>query len=270
MHRTLSSTTVLAALILLTLSVQNAHALPYTLRVDSAQSSVALEIQALLNNASGSTSTNASSGLPPVGGPYTTGAGGNLEDGAPTFAPGDLTVAGGGFNLATASLTIPLGFIGSLNAGIQNVGASIGPIGPVTGSAPVGGDPGMNTYDVGGLAITLNSGFLTYSGTGLVAGLIGTQGIDFSVNNANLVLPPGTLATMKMASPTPFNNALTLSVPLALSTIVTSLPIRVDAFLTGTLVLTGVRVAEPGTVALMAIGLVGLVPVVRKRLKKAA
>lgn len=269
MHRTMSFA-ALSALVVLAAINNNAQAAPYALQIDPSQSTLNLFVTTLLGIRTGDVNTNFTSGLPVAGGPATTGAAGDVQDGAPSFAPGTLTDNGNGFNLVNASMTIPLEFLGSLSVGATGIGGTISLSGPLNGINPIGGDPGSNEYDLTGQSLTLNAGSLTYGGSGLIASQISPGGIDFGADSESFAFAPGAKALVNLGSPQPFNSAMTLTVPVSLSTSIITLPIQIDAILTGTLVFTGLRVAEPGTFVLLAMGMVGMVPVVRRRMQRQA
>lgn len=171
-----------------------------------------------------------------------------------------LSLLGGNALLSDATLDLSLGFLGNIAAGLQSVGVGL----PTGVFNPVG-----NTYDLGGGALNLNSGIITYSGSGPVGGLLGTGSFDFNTDPISFPIPNGlAIATLTEGVGPPNATPVTLDIPLNVSTIVTTDPIQVDAALTARIVLTGVRIPEPGTMALMGLGLIGIIPVVRRRLAR--
>lgn len=242
-------------------SSASALPLPFSLEIDSSVSKLTLTVSALGGAATGAVTTTLSSAA-------------NASDGldgeidladAANNIPGAGSTNTGGATLTNEKLTISLGFLGGVDAGLVDVHAAIGAgilneIGP-----QIAGNPGSNTYDIGGTQLTLDAGAITYSGTGPVGGTLGSGSIDPPIGFA---LPAGTKAIVQMG-PGPNSRNMTLTIPVNVQTTVTTDPIAIDASLVGQIVFTGVRVPEPGTIALLVIGMIGLVPVARRYRKSA-
>lgn len=171
-----------------------------------------------------------------------------------------LSLLGGNAALSDEQLNLSLGFLGNVAAGLQSLGVGL----PTGVFNPVG-----NTYDLGGGALIINSGMITYSGSGPVGTLLGTGAFNFNTDPLVFAIPNGiAIASLTVGAGPPNATPVTLDIPLNISTIVTTDPIQIDAALTARIVLTGVRIPEPGTMALMGLGLIGIIPVIRRKLAR--
>lgn len=178
---------------------------------------------------------------------------------------GILSLLSGSALLSDEQLNLSLGFLGNVAAGLQSVAAGL-PTGVVN---PTGSTATTYTYDLGGTTLFLNGGVITYSGSGPVGALLGSGSFDFNTDPLSFPIPNGVaIATLTLGPGSPNNTPVTLDIPLNVSTIVTTDPIQIDAALNARIVLTGVRIPEPGTMVLMGLGLIGLVPVVRRKLAR--
>ncbi len=131
-------------------------------------------------------------------------------------------------------------------------------VGNGTGSFPTNGvNPG--TVDLGGLFVSINQGLVN-------GGLF-----DFSASPANFNLPSPTIANFSEVLSGPNTYDLTLTIPVNVSG---SSPVQgigtVGFSLVGNLAFTGTKVVpEPGTIAMLGMGVIGLVAVGRRRFRKA-
>jgi len=248
----------------LTLLGSTANAAPFLLTVDSSQSTIALTIAAIGGAATGAVNTTVSGTIAgdllalPIG---------------PNFQPDALTIQTTGIlgatqiGLTNGSLSVSLGFLGSIEAETFGVGATLDSQGALPPSTP--GIP-TSLYDPNGTVLTLNIGHITYKGAGAVGGLLGSGTFDFVADPTSVVVPsaPDTVGITIAQNAGP--KGVTLIIPLNVTTTVVTDPVDVTANVTGFIVATGFMVPEPGTVMLLAIGVIGLVPVIRKRFAKSA
>lgn len=264
--RKLGFPAALAAVAVAALCAAPARAGTMRLAVDSSQSSLTISVNVLNNllnlNLGTATLSGPTPANPPVLPPPTPNTLGFLGDiQALANVPGQLTSFGGGAagtNLSISTGNIP--FVGSLTLGL-NV-----PIFTLdTGSyLPTSSMSGMATYDWSGVDFDVEAGQFTYSGSGLLLGIIGNGAINFGLNLLNSDLGSGTLAKLTLGPGPPSNQLVTLEVPINSSAGL--IPGVLDLGFSGKVVFTGIRVPEPSTWALLIVGLGALVPVARRRL----
>jgi hypothetical protein len=99
--------------------------------------------------------------------------------------------------------------------------------------------------------------------------------INFLPNLFSVTLPPGSIGKIDLGAGPPNNQLVTLTIPLNVTVPIyeygnSSLGATLSALLTGNLVLTGISVPEPSSVVLFGIGVVGAIPVIRRRLRRRA
>jgi hypothetical protein len=171
------------------------------------------------------------------------------------------------FTLSDASLTVSLGFLGGVSAATFSL--HLGGEGPMVGATPIGG--GMSVADFGGTTLELDGGTVTYKGTGAIGGLLGSGTFDFSSAPLALVLPPGSTVTISEALVGVGTTAVTVDIPLAFMDTITTDPVDVAVDLSGLITLTGLKIfiiPEPATWVMIGLGLVGIIPLVRRKLRK--
>lgn len=174
---------------------------------------------------------------------------------------------GAALDLSDVSLSLDLGGSdGTVDA--ESLGLRLhisGP--PIFASTMVGV---ISTFDLGGTDVAIDDGEFSYEGSGPVGGQVGQGTFDFDANPLSFVLPPGsTIETIEDFISSPVFTSITVEVPLALSHAIATDPIPLDFGIAGTLLLTGrFWWPEPGTWLLLAMGMAGLIPLIRRRLNK--
>jgi hypothetical protein len=249
----LFSTAACAAIAALALT-SVAQAKHIDLSVNASASTINIVVSALSGLATGS-SVASFTGLQPA-----QGLDGDLQDIGGD--PSQLTIAnnpGQGAFLSNTSINVGGGLA---VASLTNVHATIGSGGPFAGS---GGGADNSDFDLGGTGLTLDNGVLVANVP--LFGIATT--LDFFVAPASFTLPPATIANAKLGAGPPTNQPVTLTIPVNIVTALTSGTATIATVtLNGSIVLTGIRIPEPGTFALLGLGLMGLVPILRNRLRK--
>lgn len=275
MKRTTRIVAALAAIVAVGLSAGVASAKPVHLSIDSTQSSISLTIGALGGAVTAAATASVADDLPPAEPPYPTPATGLFPNagfgvysgGADASldcigtTPDAFTIYAGEGDLSDISLSLSLGFLGAVNAAGVGLGLSLS--GPTL--LPSSAMPGMGTYDLAGLTLSIDQGQITYQGTGAIGGALGTGTFNFGDPDdaISITLGPGQATGIVKVDA---NGCMTLTIPINILTTVTTDPIDVTAQLQGQLVLTGCKVPEPGTLVLLGLAGLGLVPVIRRRL----
>ncbi len=262
--------TVCAALVLslATTGANVARGGALNLAVDSSQSSLSIGLNVLsglLNLPLGNvTLSGAAPGIPgvlPPGSPNTTGFLGEVTK----FGgiPGVLDDYGAGaFGTSLSISTGNIPFVGSFTAGLNVPGFQLD-----TGTfSPISAALNTATYNVGGLGLDITAGNFTYSGSGLLLGVLGSGTINFGINLLNGALAPNTQALLTLGPGPPSNQPATLRVPV--NTSANLLGGLIGLSMQGTIVFTGVSVPEPGTWALLITGVVGFLPLARRRARR--
>lgn len=276
MSRTIRVVAALAAVSALGLGASVANAKPVHLSVNSSLSTIKLTISAVGGGLTAAATATVADDLPPAEAPYSTPftttyplAGfGNNSGGLDAelvcigTTPDAFQIAAGEVDLSDVALSLNLGFLGAVDAGGTGLGASLSS-GIVL---PTSAMPGMGTYDLGGAVLSLDQGMITYNGTGPLGGALGSGSFNFEGADAvDFPLPSGTLATVK----TDVGGGVTVTIPINVTTTVLTDPIDVTAILNGQIVLTGIKVPEPGTLVLIGMGAVAMIPVIRRRRRSA-
>jgi hypothetical protein len=279
--------TAAVALVALSLTVTSTQAGPINLGVDSNLSSFSIELQFAaaipvigpisINTPSlGATLSGAAPGFATIP-PATTGYLGKVAiAGAGPGTPGTLENYGGGFNFTDISKTLngpvlPIVGGGSVTLDLKAPHVDIVPGGPYPAIAPI---VGTADYDFSGLLLDLSGGTFSYSSTGYLS-FLGSDSINILPNFATVALPPGSIGKIQLGAGPPSNQLVTLTIPLAMTVPLyevgdSILGASINAIVAGNLVLTGISVPEPSSVVLLGLGMVGAIPVIRRRLRRRA
>lgn len=189
---------------------------------------------------------------------------------------------GGDIDLADTSLSLVLpaggGTVDAELIGVGTTGLTNNGVIPLTftgGTWAYSFDPGGPVPATNKTSVTLNSGFLTYIGTGTLGGLLGSGTQDFGASPAGFELPAlgqiGTLTQSLLGSTgVTTTYRVVLTAPVTVSDDLITDPVAVAATLSGNIVATGTYtlVPEPSTVILAGIGLIALVPYARRRFSR--
>jgi len=171
--------------------------------------------------------------------------------------------------LTDGSLSLDLGVIGTVDAdtfGLE-VGGSSGAL------TPLGG----NVFDAGGTTLALDGGFITYEGGGFLAGLLPPGTFDFDTDPIALEIGVGLASiTLLEEAKDAFSNNVTLVIPVSIAQSVITDPVDVDASITSVILATGMKltdnggpvIPEPSSWLLIGLGLMSVVPMIRRRLRR--
>ena len=276
--------TAAVALVALSLTVTSTQAGPLNLAVDSNLSSFSAKLQidasvftipaSFSTPSIGATLSGAAPGFATIP-PATTGYLGKVAiAGAGPGTPGTLENYGGGFDFSNISDTINGPNIfggGSVSFKLTTPHVDIVPGGPYPAIAPI---VGTADYDFSGLGLDLSGGTFSYSSTGYLS-FLGSDTINFLPNLYSVNLPPGSIGKIQLGAGPPNNQLVTLTIPLNMTVPIFDhgddfLGATLNAVFSGNLVLTGISVPEPSSVVLLGIGIVGAIPVIRRRRQRRA
>lgn len=276
--------TAAVALFALSLTVATTQAGPLNLSVNSALSSFSaqLEVDASIFSFPASFSTpslkatlsGAAPGFATIP-PAKTGYLGKVAiAGSLPGTPGTLGNSGGGFDFTNISQTINGPNIfggGSVTLKLTAPHVDIVPGGPYPAISPI---VGTADYDFSGLKLDVSGGSFSYSSTGYLS-FLGSNTVNFLPNLFSVNLPSGSIGKIQLGAGPPNNQLVTLTIPLAMTVPLfdigdTFLGASLNAVFAGNLVLTGISVPEPSSVVLLGVGIVGAIPVLRRRLRRLA
>lgn len=277
--------TAAVALVALSLAATSIQAGPLNLGVNSGLSSFSIKLQLAasvpilgpvsINSPSlSATLSGAAPGFATIP-PATTGYLGKVAiAGSGPGTPGTLENFGGGFNFTDISKTLNGPNIlggGSVTLDLKAPHVDIIPGGPYAAIAPA---VGVSTYDLSGLLLDISGGSFSYSSTGYLS-FLGSDTINFLPNFAKVALPPGSIGKLELGAGPPNNQLATLTIPLTMTVPLhevgnTFLGASINALICGELVLTGISVPEPSSIVLFGVGIVGAIPVLRRRMRRRA
>jgi len=175
-----------------------------------------------------------------------------------------LTIDNASLALSDVNVNIDLGFLGGVAGELTGTTLSMSGV----PHAQLPHSAGMTSFfDLGGDTISIDSGLLTYEGTGSIGGVLGSGTLDLAVSPLGFELPSGATIRILESAVSPTKNNVTLLVPLSIpSTTLVTDPIDVSASLTALLIATGMTIVpEPGSLVLLGIGVVGLLTVLARR-----
>ncbi len=200
--------------------------------------------------------------------------------GSPVDNTTGLSLDGAAISLSDQTLDLNLAFLGGVEGEIVdaeiNQLSSDGII-PTTNTNPT--NPFEYTFDPGGAGagtdLAIDSGVLTYLGTGPVGGLLGSGTLDFASDPVSATLDSvGQIGLVTQDVVAQVGDTVTVNVivsaPLTFMDTILTDPVTLDVDLSGALVATGFYtyiVPEPSTFVLLGVALLGLIPMWR-RLRK--
>lgn len=241
-HR-LSVLAALAAFLLL--GGTAAHAVPITLNVDSAQSS--MQVSVTLNSL-GMTQSQTVSVTGPVYADLTLGSSPSLAISSAALSIGDSVI----------TFTLPAG-LGTVT--IQSTGL----MADLFGGPSVGTEttPGELQIPMSGYTQVLDQGIVSTSATGFAANIVSPSTQDLSTNPISIALDPATAILDYTTGPGGMVDVV-FTTPVSGSTTVTAsgqtatISLSGNMLFTGSAVINTASVPEPAPLALLAFGLAGL------------
>jgi len=163
-------------------------------------------------------------------------------------------------SLGPFDISLPIDPLTTIKAESTVLGASLS--GPhVSGIAP---GPNSNVFDVGGTTFSIDDGLVSFVPPPLVP--IVPVEIDFSTSPLDFELPVGSTVSVIEEVVVPGQKAnVTVTIPISIVQSIITSPIDVNAVLDGLLVATGMKnIPEPAAVVLMLLGVIGMLPLVRR------
>lgn len=185
-----------------------------------------------------------------------------------------LSIDSAAIGLTDGTLTLPLGPLGSVIADTIGVG-----VGASSGAlAPVSSVGGVSIFDAGGTTLSLDTGIITYTATGYAGTLLPPGTFDFGASPLSVAVAGGNTVKVVEAPKDATSNFVTLVIPISVSQSIITSPVDVNATLTALIIATGMKltdnggpiVPEPASWMLIGLGMMSVVPMVRRRFRKRA
>jgi len=173
------------------------------------------------------------------------------------------TINEASISLSDVSVSISAGIFGGVEGALVDTSLSI--LGIPHAQLP--NSSGANSFfDLAGDTISIDSGLLTYIGTGAAGGALGSGTFDLAAEPISVPLPQGSTIQIIEEAVSATKNNVTVIVPVEIpSTTLVTDPVDVSASLSALILATGMKIIpEPGTLVLLSVGVIGLLVVIRR------
>ena len=183
-----------------------------------------------------------------------------------------LSIDSGSLLLDDGSLGLSLGPLGGVLADLIGIGVSVAS-GPLTHVSSSGG---VNIFDAGGATLSLDSGMITYEATGYAGTLLPPGTFDFASSPLSLVVTPGNTIKLLETPKDATTNNVSLVIPISVVQSIATSPVDINATLDVLIIATGMKltdngppvIPEPSSWLLIGLGLMSVVPMIRRRLRR--